>query len=109
VLVLGTGEFMHAATCSAPRWNGAAWTWWCSRPRVRRSSTWGAVGRALTFPDNYGEGIANFIYNVAPGQYDHVLVCHETPPTGPARAGGGCDARLFHFQPEDRVEEIPVR
>lgn len=38
-----------------------------------------AIGHALVFADNYGLGIANFIYNVAPGQYDRVLICCETP------------------------------
>ncbi|UUZ56586.1 TRSP domain-containing protein [Massilia sp. H-1] len=41
---------------------------------------WGAVSAALAFPDNYGEGVTNFLYNVTPGQYDHVFICHETAP-----------------------------
>ena len=71
---------------------------------------WGAVAHALTFEDNYGEGIANYLYNVAPGQYDQVLACHETAP-GPAlyQLAGQLKARLFHFQSEDHVEEVPVR
>lgn len=110
VLVLGTGEFMHVSTLlgAALQRHGV--------DVVVQSTTrspileWGAVGHALRFPDNYGEGIANYLYNVAPGQYDHVLACHETAP-GPglhqlARLLG---ARLFHFQSEDHVEEVPVR
>ncbi|MES2819056.1 MAG: phosphoribosyltransferase domain-containing protein [Pseudomonadota bacterium] len=38
-----------------------------------------AVQHALAFTDNYGLGIANFLYNVAPGQFDRVLLCSETP------------------------------
>lgn len=38
-----------------------------------------AIGHALVFGDNYGLGIPNFIYNVAQGQYDRVLICCETP------------------------------
>lgn len=38
-----------------------------------------AIGHALSFSDNYGLGIPNFIYNVAPGQYDRVIICCETP------------------------------
>lgn len=38
-----------------------------------------SIGHALAFGDNYGLGIPNFIYNVAPGQYDRVLICCETP------------------------------
>ena len=110
VLVLGTGEFMHPAFLlgRALEQQGV--------DVVVQSTTrspilaWGAVATALTFADNYGEGIANFIYNVAPGQYDHVLICHETPPTAAlydlaAKVRG----RLFHFQSENIVEEISVR
>lgn len=110
VLVLGTGEFMHASTLlgAALQRHGI--------DTVVQSTTrspilaWGAVRCALRFADNYGEGIANYLYNVAPGQYDHVLVCHETAP-GPAlhELAGLLGARLFHFQCEDHVEEIPVR
>ena len=41
--------------------------------------TWGAVQHSLTFADNYGEGVPNYLYNLAPGLYDEVLICHETP------------------------------
>jgi hypothetical protein len=68
------------------------------------------VDHALHFPDNYGEGIANFIYNIAPGQYDHVLVCHETAPNASLRELAELlGARLFHFLSEANVEEVPVR
>lgn len=110
VLVLGTGEFMHMSTLL-----GAALQRHGVDVVVQSTTrspilTWGAVEHALTFPDNYGEGIANYLYNVAPGQYDHVLACHETAP-GPAlhQLARLLDARLFHFQSEDHVEEVPVR
>jgi hypothetical protein len=110
VLVLGTGEFMHAATLLGRELEQCG-------VDVRVQSTtrspilsWGAVGHALSFPDNYGEGIANFIYNVAPGQYQHVLVCHETALNPPLRElADKLDARLFHFLSEADVEEVPVR
>jgi hypothetical protein len=110
VAVLGTGEFMHAATLlgAALERHGV--------DAVVQSTTrspilvWGAVGQALRFPDNYGEGIANFIYNIARGQYQHVLVCHETAPDAALRELAGLlDARLFHFLSEAEVEEVPVR
>lgn len=110
VLVLGTGEFMHASTLL-----GAALLRHGVDAVVQSTTrspilTWGAVSHALNFADNYGEGIANYLYNVAPGQYDGVLVCHETAP-GPAlhTLAGLLQARLFHFQSEDHVEEVPVR
>ena len=110
VLVLGTGEFMHASTLLGAALEAQG------LDVVVQSTTrspilgWGAVGHTLSFPDNYGEGIANFLYNVAPGQYEHVLLCHETPPNAAlyevARQLG---ARLFHYHTEDDVEEVPVR
>lgn len=110
VLVLGTGEFMHVSTLL-----GAALERHGLDVVVQSTTrspilTWGAVGHALRFPDNYGEGIPNFIYNVAPGQYDHVLICHETP-AGEALYGFArqLGARLFHYHTEDDVEEVPVR
>lgn len=39
----------------------------------------GAIRCALPMPDNYGEGIHNFLYNVEPGTYRDIVVCHETP------------------------------
>ena len=38
-----------------------------------------AIEHALSFSDNYGLGIPNFLYNVKPGQFDRVLICSETP------------------------------
>ncbi len=110
VLVLGTGEFMHVSTLL-----GAALERHGLDVVVQSTTrspilTWGAVGHALRFPDNYGEGIPNFMYNVAPGQYGHVLICHETP-AGEALHGFArqLGARLFHYHTEDDVEEVPVR
>ena len=110
VLVLGTGEFMHVSTLLGAALQNHGVDAVVQSTTRSPILTWGAVSHALTFPDNYGEGIANYLYNVAPGQYDHVLVCHETAP-GPALSGLAIQlkARLFHFQSEDHVEEVPVR
>ncbi|MBY0358482.1 MAG: phosphoribosyltransferase family protein [Candidatus Obscuribacterales bacterium] len=37
------------------------------------------MSSTMTFNDNYGDGIPNFLYNVQPGVYDSVILCHETP------------------------------
>jgi hypothetical protein len=110
VLVLGTGEFMHPAFLLARDLED------CGIDVVVQSTTrspilqWGAVTHAITFPDNYGEGIANFIYNVAPAQYDHIFICHETPPGAALfQLAHSLEARLFHFQSESQVEEISIR
>lgn len=105
VLVLGTGEFMHPPFLLAHALAGAG------IDAVVQSTTrspileWGAIGSRLAFADNYGEGIANYLYNVRPGQYAHVLICHETPADDAlrdlARQLGG---RLLHFRSENTIE-----
>lgn len=37
------------------------------------------VKTVIKFYDNYGLGMTNFVYNVTPSDYDHVLLCVETP------------------------------
>jgi hypothetical protein len=104
VLVLGTGEFMHA-----PYLLGAALEQLGCDVMVQSTTrspilTWGAVSAALTFPDNYGEGISNFIYNVTRGQYDHVIICHETASNAALRhLADLLGATLLHF-PEPRID-----
>jgi Phosphoribosyl transferase/TRSP domain C terminus to PRTase_2 len=109
VLVLGTGEFMHPSFLLARELEALG------KSVVVQSTTrspilsWGSVGHIVSCDDNYGEGIANYLYNVAPGQYQHVLICHETPAS-PAlmQLAGQLNGRLFHFQSETKIEEIPV-
>ena len=110
VLVLGTGEFMHPAFLLARELEALG------KDVMVQSSTrspillWGAVSHILCCPDNYGEGIANYLYNVAPGQYRHVVICHETPANAALfQLAGQLQGRLFHFQSESQIEEIPVR
>jgi hypothetical protein len=114
VLVLGTGEFMHAPYLLAAELEGLGVDVVVQSTTRSPILTWGAVSHALSFPDNYGEGIGNYLYNVRPGQYRHVLLCHETAPNAALRElAGSLNARLFHFPSdfscETQVEEIPVR
>ena len=109
VLVLGTGEFMHASYLLGAELEQRGVNVVVQSSTRSPILTWGAVTCALTFPDNYGEGVANYLYNVRPGQYDHVFICHETAPTDALFALAKLlDARLFHFKTETQVEEIPV-
>jgi len=66
--------------------------------------------RRLAFPDNYGEGIANYLYNVAPGDYARAIVCHETPPAEGlrelARRLGDCV--LYRFPPRGGTNQDPL-
>ncbi|MEJ2793830.1 phosphoribosyltransferase domain-containing protein [Iodobacter sp. LRB] len=110
VLVLGTGEFMHPAYLLGSALEALGCDVQVQSTTRSPILKWGAVSHALSFADNYGEGVENYIYNVTLGQYDHVLVCHETPPNQAlqriAQAVGG---RLFHFLSENHIEEISVR
>lgn len=108
-LVLGTGEFMHAAFVLGRALEARG-------VDVRVQSTtrspilqWGAVGHILSVPDPYGEDIPNFLYNVHPGQYARVLICHETAPNARLKQlAMTLHARLIHFKSHDHAEEIPV-
>lgn len=109
VLVLGTGEFMHMAfllglVLESKGVNVAVQS--TTRSPILE---WGAVSHIINFPDNYGEGIDNFIYNVVPDQYDHVFICHETPPNAALQQlAKAIKGRLFHFLSESHSEEISV-
>lgn len=113
VLVLGTGEFMHAAYLLGSALEERGITVAVQSTTRSPILKWGAVSAALAFPDNYGEGVTNFLYNVTPGQYDHVFICHETAPNEALfQLAGVFNARLFHFMSETQVEEVsevPVR
>ena len=110
VLVLGTGEFMHMAFllgCALEAGGAHVVVQSTTRSPILQ---WGAVSHILNFPDNYGEGVENFIYNIAPGQYEHVFICHETPPNAALQQlAKAVQGRLFHFLSESHSEEIPVR
>lgn len=79
VLILGTGEFQYLPYRLAREVQAAQ-----PALSVRNSATtrspvlvWGAVGQRLEFSDNYGDDMPNYLYNVAPGEYDHVYIGHE--------------------------------
>lgn len=79
ILVLGTGEFMHWPFLLAQCLEDLGHAVWVQSTTRSPILTWGAVQHSLTFADNYGEGVPNYLYNLAPGLYDEVLICHETP------------------------------
>lgn len=98
VLVIGTGEFVYPPLLLAERLideehdvEFIATT----RSPVERGL---AVDRILTFADNYGDDIPNYIYNVDPTRYSHVLFCQETPPvTTPWPAVTELGAQVLQF------------
>jgi hypothetical protein len=110
VLVLGTGEFMHPAFLLARELEALGKHVLVQSTTRSPILSWGSVGQIVSCPDNYGEGIANYLYNVAANQYRHVFICHETPLCDAlTHLAGQLNGRLFHFQSETQIEEIPVR
>jgi hypoxanthine-guanine phosphoribosyltransferase len=79
VLVVGTGEFVWKPFLLAERLEQAGADVHFGSTTRSPIAIGHAIEYALSFPDNYGLGIPNFIYNVRPGQFDRVLICTETP------------------------------
>ena len=79
ILVLGTSEFVWEPFLLAERL--AAQGAEVKYSSVTRSpiAVGFAIESAIAFSDNYGLGIANFVYNVAHQRFDRVLLCVETP------------------------------
>lgn len=79
ILVLGTGEFVYPPYRLAEALEAAGAEVFVQATTRSPILPGLAVGHTLCFHDHAGEGIPNFLYNVRPGQYDRVLLCHETP------------------------------
>jgi hypothetical protein len=78
IIVLGTGEFVWKPFLLAERLERAGANVHFSSTTRSPIALGHAIEHALNFSDNYGLGIVNFLYNVAPGQFDRVLICSET-------------------------------
>ncbi|UOO92886.1 phosphoribosyltransferase domain-containing protein [Vitreoscilla stercoraria] len=78
VLVLGCGEFMHAALLVA-EYLQEHYQVKCKVQSTTRSPIlqWGAIETITTAGDPYDEGVPYFVYNVVRSDYDHILICHE--------------------------------
>lgn len=79
IIVIGTGEFVWRPFLLAERLERGGGDVRFSATTRSPIALGHAIESVLSFPDNYGLGIANFLYNVMPGQYDRVLICAETP------------------------------
>ncbi len=79
IAVVGTSEFVWRPFLLAERLERAgADVHFCATTRSP-IALGHAIEHVLSFSDNYGLGIPNFLYNVKPGQFDRVLICSETP------------------------------
>lgn len=79
VLVVGTSEFVWRPFLLAERLEQQGADVHFGSTSRSPIALGHAIGHALSFADNYGLGIPNFLYNVRPGQFDRVLICTETP------------------------------
>ncbi|WP_437880008.1 phosphoribosyltransferase domain-containing protein [Pseudomonas sp. LRF_L74] len=79
ILVVGTSEFVWRPFLLAERLERAGADVHFSSTTRSPIAIGHAIEHALSFSDNYGLGIPNFLYNVRPGQFDRVLICSETP------------------------------
>jgi hypothetical protein len=80
VLVLGTGEFMHAPFLCARLLEKRGWDVFFQSTTRSPVVTGEGIASALEFVDNYHDEMPNFIYNVGGRRYDRVLICYETRP-----------------------------
>ena len=87
ILVLGTGEYQYPAFALADalerRGLAVQWSATTRSPVLPGPS----IAHTLSFADNVGDAVPNYLYNVDPAAYDHILVTYE----------GGClpDAALL--------------
>ncbi|UBV44617.1 phosphoribosyltransferase family protein (plasmid) [Deinococcus taeanensis] len=77
VLVLGTGEYQFppAQLAQALESAGHAVHWSATTRSPILPGL--AITARVAFSDNVGDGIANYLYNVHPQQYDRILVAYE--------------------------------
>lgn len=89
ILVVGTSEFVWRPFLLAERLEQAGADVHFSSTSRSPIALGHAIEHALSFSDNYGLGIPNFLYNVDPDLFDRVLICSETPASA-------VDATLIH-------------
>ncbi|MCK3866115.1 phosphoribosyltransferase domain-containing protein [Pseudomonas sp. B329] len=78
VIVVGTGEFVWRPFLLAERLEKMGVDVHFSSTTRSPIALGHEIEHALSFVDNYGLGIPNFLYNVRPGQFERVLICSET-------------------------------
>jgi hypothetical protein len=79
VLVVGTGEFVWKPFLLAERLEKQGAEVFFGSTSRSPIAVGHSIETALGFPDNYGLGIPNHLYNVRASDYDRVLICSETP------------------------------
>jgi hypothetical protein len=100
--IVGTGEFTYPPFLLAERLEREGHdvvVQAASRSPVRIG---GPIATALRFRDNYGAGVANYLYNAASGDGRRTIICHETPPGSvDPELVGALDATTLYFEGDD--------
>lgn len=78
-LVIGSGEFVWKPFLLAERLEQLGEEVYFGSTTRSPIAEGLAIESVLSFSDNYGQGIPNYIYNVAHQTFDRILVCVETP------------------------------
>ena len=79
ILVLGSGEFVWPPFLLAEELERQGGDVKFSAITRSPIAVGMAIHNALSFSDNYGLGIPNFVYNIHQAQFDRIIVCVETP------------------------------
>jgi len=77
ILVLGSGEFIYPPYLFARALEAGGHQVWLQSTTRSPLHPGGMIRAKLTFPDNYQEGITNYLYNVDPDDYDLILLAYE--------------------------------
>lgn len=80
VLVLGTGEFLYQPFRLSALLEREGFTVFCQATTRTPVAVGAGIRQALRFPDNYHDGIDNFLYNVDPEADQQVVLVYETFP-----------------------------
>jgi len=80
VRIVGTGEFTYPPFLLAERLEQAGVDVVVQAASRSPVQIGGPIASALRFRDNYGAGVANYLYNAGPGDGRRSIICHETPP-----------------------------
>jgi hypothetical protein len=79
ILVLGTGEFIYHAYLIGLILEKQGFNLWVQSTTRSPILVAETIVDSLMFEDNYDEHLDNFLYNRNLHDYDHILICHETP------------------------------
>jgi hypothetical protein len=97
--IVGTGEFTYPPFLLAERLEREGHDVVVQAASRSPVQIGGPIASALRFRDNYGAGVANYLYNAAPGDGRRTIICHETPPGSvDPELAEALDATFLHFE-----------